>query len=101
MLSNPSQTLLRNAHLVKGQNVLMLNIESDHAAQALLEHANAVTALALDFNHYQTVYRSKVANLDVFLVINCRTNKSLIVLLFTIQKPNPYSPIYCNLQPIT
>ncbi|WP_394131569.1 methyltransferase [Shewanella maritima] len=52
MLSNPSQVILRNSEFVENEDVLIINYESDTLAQQLLESANSVTALALDFNHH-------------------------------------------------
>lgn len=52
MLSNPSLLIEKNSHLLEGQDVLLLNYESDTLAKSLLQVANHVTALALDFNHH-------------------------------------------------
>ncbi|WP_133407944.1 methyltransferase [Parashewanella tropica] len=53
MLTNPSQLVLRNQDYFSQQRVLLLNIEADHLAKELLDSADSVTALALDYNHYQ------------------------------------------------
>ncbi|RLV59747.1 methyltransferase domain-containing protein [Parashewanella curva] len=53
MLTNSSQLLLRNTSLFAQQSVLVINIEADHLAQELLSTTQSVTALALDYNHYQ------------------------------------------------
>lgn len=58
MLTNPSQILLRNSQEFSGQNILILNYESDTLALECLKStdevtpANTVTALAFDFNHH-------------------------------------------------
>ncbi|MCF1427318.1 MAG: class I SAM-dependent methyltransferase [Shewanella sp.] len=55
MLSNSSQLIIRNNHLVDKQKVLLLNHEDDLLAKELLRNASTVTALALDFHHYLTL----------------------------------------------
>ncbi|NMH65840.1 methyltransferase [Shewanella salipaludis] len=52
MLTNPSQILLRNSDLFVDQEVLVLNYEADLLPKRLLEFANRVEALALDYHHH-------------------------------------------------
>ncbi|QUN05276.1 class I SAM-dependent methyltransferase [Shewanella yunxiaonensis] len=60
MLSSPSQLLLRNSDYLQG-NVLLLNHENDLCAVELLTHCDAVTALALDYNHYLALQAGSLA----------------------------------------
>nr|WP_283104725.1 class I SAM-dependent methyltransferase [Shewanella marisflavi] len=64
VLSNPSQVVLRNIELFESKNVLLINHECDLLATALLETADKVTTLALDFNHYQQVKGHENARLS-------------------------------------
>lgn len=66
MLSNPSQLILRNSELFESKNVLLLNFESDLLAKELLTSANQITALALDFNHYQHILPYHSADLSLY-----------------------------------
>ncbi|MCC4831649.1 methyltransferase [Shewanella sp. 10N.7] len=66
MLTNTSQVLLRNIQFVENQNVLILNHEADALAVELLDTASSVTALALDFNHHQTIAKQTKANLHCY-----------------------------------
>ncbi|WP_220743301.1 methyltransferase [Shewanella colwelliana] len=52
MLSNPSQVVLRNSGFLESKDILLLNHEADLLAKDLLDTANHVTALALDYNHF-------------------------------------------------
>ncbi|QSX37741.1 methyltransferase [Shewanella sedimentimangrovi] len=52
MLTNPSQLIVRNIELLANHKVLLLNIEADTLGCELLDTATEVTALALDFNHF-------------------------------------------------
>ncbi|MCG9695612.1 methyltransferase [Shewanella sp. Isolate11] len=65
MLSNPSQIILRNSELFESKNVLLINFESDQLAKDLLANAANVTALALDFNHYQQLESQQSSRLQV------------------------------------
>ncbi|BDM65768.1 ribosomal RNA small subunit methyltransferase C [Shewanella sp. NFH-SH190041] len=55
MLTNPSQVIIRNSHLLENQSVLLLNHERDHLALELLQNGAKVTSLALDYHHYLAV----------------------------------------------
>ncbi|MCE9679283.1 methyltransferase [Shewanella sp. AS1] len=66
MLSTPSQLLLRNSELFSDKNVLLLNFESDLFAKELLNFAKRVTALALDFNHYQQLSSHQTEKLESY-----------------------------------
>ncbi|MBT1444230.1 methyltransferase [Shewanella sp. JM162201] len=65
MLTNPSQLILRNAGLIENQRLLLLNVEADTLCHDLLPSCKSVTALALDFNHYQQQRRHEDARLQL------------------------------------
>ncbi len=65
VLSNPSQIILRNSELFNSKNVLLLNFERDQLAKELLSEAKSVTALALDYNHYQQLQSQQSERLKV------------------------------------
>jgi len=52
VLSNPSQVVLRNSDFFESKDILLLNHEADLLAKELLDTANHVTALALDYHHF-------------------------------------------------
>lgn len=76
VLTNPSQVILRNSNLFENQNVLVINYEDDLLPKHLLEHANKVTALALDFHHHLQMERETSQELSLFFS-HCLPNEEL------------------------
>ncbi|QFU21301.1 methyltransferase [Shewanella eurypsychrophilus] len=66
MFTNPSQVILRNNDLFENQNVLVLNYEDDRLPSKLLESAEKVTALALDYHHHLTMTADDSQNLSLY-----------------------------------
>ncbi|MBV7314067.1 methyltransferase [Shewanella sp. NIFS-20-20] len=64
MLTNPSQLILRNDSLIKGQRVLLINHESDNLAFELCQNCTDVGALALDYHHHLALANHRHAKLS-------------------------------------
>lgn len=60
LLTAPSELLIRNQHLFQDKHTLILNHEADQCAAQLSSICASVTALALDFNHHQTLTAANV-----------------------------------------
>lgn len=52
VLTNPSQIVLRNSHLIENHRVLLLNYEGDLLGKELVAQATHIEALALDYHHH-------------------------------------------------
>ncbi|MEI6858837.1 MAG: methyltransferase [Shewanella sp.] len=76
MLTNPSQIILRNSDLFENKNVLVINYEDDQLPKRLVECANKVTALALDFHHHLQMGTKANQALSLFFG-HCLPNQDL------------------------
>jgi len=65
LLTNSSQLIVRNIELLAKHKVLLLNIEADQLACELLGTVAEVTALALDFNHFNQIAAQQRPGLKV------------------------------------
>ncbi|QYJ85726.1 methyltransferase [Shewanella mesophila] len=97
MLSNPSQLILRNSELFESKNVLLLNFESDLLAKELLHSAKQVTALALDFNHYQQLASHESASLSVYFGHNLPVEAKFDAVILFYPKSKSLAPYLINL----
>ncbi len=97
MLSNPSQIILRNSELFTSQHVLLLNFESDLLAKELLTEATSVTALALDFNHYQHLQSQQSDRLKVHFGHCLPTQQTFDAVVIFYPKSKSLLPYLVNL----
>ena len=97
VLSNPSQLILRNSELFESKNVLLLNFESDLLAKELLHSAKQVTALALDFNHYQQLVSHESARLSAYFGHNLPIEADFDAVILFYPKSKSLAPYLINL----
>ncbi|MCL1035798.1 class I SAM-dependent methyltransferase [Shewanella submarina] len=97
MLSNPSQLIIRNNHLVNGHSVLLLNHEDDLLAKELLQNADRVSALALDFHHFLALKHQSNDKLKCFFGHQLPTDDSFDSVVVYFPKAKSLAPYLFNL----
>ncbi|MCH1929601.1 methyltransferase [Shewanella sp. A25] len=97
MLTNPSQIIVRNQDNLSQQRVLVLNHEADSLPKALLDVAESVDALALDYHHYLQLEPQTNSKLRCYFGHQLPHDDKYDTVIVYFPKAKPLAPYLFNL----
>jgi len=97
VLTNPSQVIIRNQETLSQHKVLVLNHEADSLPKALLDVAQSVDALALDYHHYLQLAPQANAKLRCYFGHQLPHQDKYDTVIVYFPKAKPLAPYLFNL----